>query len=1105
MSDRSRERCRARFFAAIVVWTAVASSAIGSSQRASPPLRTPDVVEPRPAAVDEFVVHIAPPDQEAAGTWILRLPMPEAVRVIRLRPHSVRDPEHFRVVAVEAGGQALPVIDDPRTVRGESIDGSRLTFAGSLMDGRIHGRVFAESGDRWDIEPLLDQGPFAYSLRTPKPIGEPGTCGTTAGEPDGGIAGEASFDPPLNQTCVAQMACDADYQYFQYWGSVQNVVARIELVTNVMNVQFERDVGLTHQLTTILVRTTPGAPYTSLIPLTLLQQFRNEWNANQSAITRDVAQLFTGKNLAGTIIGLAWDIGEVCNLSTAYCLSQSDFDGSLGCSTDLSAHELGHLWNAVHCTCVQPPSTMNPSIQCANTFQNSPSFTQIILYAESVSCLTCELVDCNANGVGDASDIAAGTSDDCNGNFIPDECELASGATDCDANGTLDACDTEAPPEQDCNGNGSPDACELATGASVDLDGNGFPDECDPDCNGNGLPDGFDLQRGSSGDCNGNAVPDECEIASNPALDCDGNGVLDSCQLAGSPGLDCNGNGALDQCDIASGASTDLDGNGVPDSCDPDCNQNGFADGYDLLAGVSPDCNGDLIPDECQTGGGVSPPVMVNSDAVVDVTEDLDPVLAASSQSWVAIWTRFGGIWGFDMEVFFARSSDNGISWSAPSPILTTAATNTADDGAPSLAADGDGTFVAVWSSRAKLDGSPGTTQYVEIHGVRSTDHGASWSPPFYVHAGALGDDNNDSLPTIATDGAGTFIAVWQCKSLPGQEGDIAVSRSTDGGVTWSAKSALNSYAATDGNVDELPSIAYGGNGRWLVAWSTANTLPSGSSGVGDSDIHGSLSVDGGISWSAAFGINPNVGTDSSTDRDPKVAGDGAGGFAVAYRALQTGAGSKMRLRRSSNGVDWAPLQTLNPSMSLVDDVMPTIAVAGSDWRVVWAADGEPGTPTGLDWDLFFVRSEDAGSSWSAPLPVLSNAAVDGTAAEQFPALATDGSTIQVVFSASGVTGNDRDLRGVQLAFADCNRNSVADWCDIASGISDDRNDDGVPDECEGPVVPLGDLTGDGVVDAADLAVLLGQWGTPGPAADLNNDAIVDGGDLAVLLGAWSI
>ncbi len=53
------------------------------------------------------------------------------------------------------------------------------------------------------------------------------------------------------------------------------------------------------------------------------------------------------------------------------------------------------------------------------------------------------------------------------------------------------------------------------------------------------------------------------------------------------------------------------------------------------------------------------------------------------------------------------------------------------------------------------------------------------------------------------------------------------------------------------------------------------------------------------------------------------------------------------------------------------------------------------------------------------------------------------------------------------------------------------------------PVYTPGDLNGDGVVGPADLAILLGAWGTPGPG-DLNGDGVVGPQDLALLLGNWS-
>ena len=52
---------------------------------------------------------------------------------------------------------------------------------------------------------------------------------------------------------------------------------------------------------------------------------------------------------------------------------------------------------------------------------------------------------------------------------------------------------------------------------------------------------------------------------------------------------------------------------------------------------------------------------------------------------------------------------------------------------------------------------------------------------------------------------------------------------------------------------------------------------------------------------------------------------------------------------------------------------------------------------------------------------------------------------------------------------------------------------------------PPGDINGDGVVDGADLAMLLGSWGPcAGCPADINGDGIVNGADLGILLGNWT-
>ena len=62
------------------------------------------------------------------------------------------------------------------------------------------------------------------------------------------------------------------------------------------------------------------------------------------------------------------------------------------------------------------------------------------------------------------------------------------------------------------------------------------------------------------------------------------------------------------------------------------------------------------------------------------------------------------------------------------------------------------------------------------------------------------------------------------------------------------------------------------------------------------------------------------------------------------------------------------------------------------------------------------------------------------------------------------------------------------------------------PDAYPDRVEPLlrEDLDGDGRVNGADLAILLGAWGRVDAAADLDGDGTVSGADLTLLLGVWT-
>ncbi len=88
----------------------------------------------------------------------------------------------------------------------------------------------------------------------------------------------------------------------------------------------------------------------------------------------------------------------------------------------------------------------------------------------------------------------------------------------------------------------------------------------------------------------------------------------------------------------------------------------------------------------------------------------------------------------------------------------------------------------------------------------------------------------------------------------------------------------------------------------------------------------------------------------------------------------------------------------------------------------------------------------------------------------------------------------------------DCDENGVNDPCQILANPGLDANNNGILDSCEPPPACPGDANGDLMIDAADLSVLLSNFGQPaaGPAfGDFNGDGQCNGADLSVLLSTF--
>lgn len=349
------------------------------------------------------VEHLALPTLSVdVDAMVLTVPTPVGSAVpamtMRLTRSSVRAPG-FEVLAQDDDG--VWTAHDPgpvRTYRGTVDQDASMIAAMTFDEHGMTGSIHTGDGAQFYVQPARIVSRAANAgehiiYHADDILTEPVAC---AADETMRIAPAHIMDGPAlpggggGSVACTEIAIDADHEYYIDYGSVAAVQSRIESIINTINVQYERDVGISHEITTILVRSSSSDPYTSSDAGTLLNEMRSEWNANQTGISRDVAHLFTGRDLNAPTIGIAW-IGVICssvNGGYGYGLSESDFNSNFGCATDLTAHELGHNWNASHCSCTS--NTMNPSIACANTF-SAATISTITAFRDSRSCLSaCE-------------------------------------------------------------------------------------------------------------------------------------------------------------------------------------------------------------------------------------------------------------------------------------------------------------------------------------------------------------------------------------------------------------------------------------------------------------------------------------------------------------------------------------------------------------------------------------------------------------------------------------------------------------------------------------------------------------------------------------------
>ncbi len=263
---------------------------------------------------------------------------------------------------------------------------------------------------------------------------------------------------------------------------------------------------------------------------------------------------------------------------------------------------------------------------------------------------------------------------------------------------------------------------------------------------------------------------------------------------------------------------------------------NGGPRAPNMLAGGAPSAGTDAdiaFMTSSDDGATWTTPIAVNSDAFTDSQADFAPeVLQLRDGTLLVAWhgvdpdpAHFN-----DDEVYFARSTDLGVTWSPKATLDPRADDFNASDGNPRLAEFAVGKVIAVWESISFWEDTVFAGSDADIVYSISLDSGATWAMPLLLNTNALPDVPSDTNPAVVVDAVGRIVVVWEGRYYPtstgtsGADTDMVAAISTDMGATWTDPVVLNSDAEADTNSDFWPSLAALPDGTWLCAWTRFNT-----------------------------------------------------------------------------------------------------------------------------------------------------------------------------------------------------------------------------------------------------------------------------------------
>ena len=211
------------------------------------------------------------------------------------------------------------------------------------------------------------------------------------------------------------------------------------------------------------------------------------------------------------------------------------------------------------------------------------------------------------------------------------------------------------------------------------------------------------------------------------------------------------------------------------------------------------------------------------------------------------------------------------------------------------------------------------------------------------------------------------------------------------------------------------------------------------------------------------FGEPTNLGptvNSSAEDFNASISADGLSLFFISSRPGGNGGRDIWVTTRETTDEDWGTPVNLGPTVNSSDYEVDTSISA--DGRMLFFASDRSGGYGGAA-DIWVTRRAATNDPWGEPVNL--GPIINSSESEDYPNVSADGSTLLFRYSQSG-RYNGGDL-----------------W--------------------QAPIIPIVDFNADGIVDSADMDIMVDHWHTDEPLCDIGptplGDGIVDAQDMLVL------